>query len=524
MKFEKLFFLSALFTFCAAASARADRFTGLAESNSKDSVVVKLDSTIFSPNGFWSFSDLIPNEPDEVIADRLSCIESEIPLTFNPYVRNFVDYFTIRNRKYTRRMLERENLYFPLFEKHLKANNMPTELKYLAVVESALNPKAKSAVGAMGLWQFMPATGNDFQLIQNSFYDERMDPEQSTIAACKFLRSLHRMFGDWELALAAYNCGPGNVRKAIKRAGGGKQTFWAIFPYLPKETRGYVPSFTAVMYAMNYADHHKISSDSLLFPIATDTVLLNQGIDLDKFSAELSMDPEELKKLNPALKKNYIPETVRNFAIKVPAEKRVVLAQNRSTIFTNSKFISPVYKAPVPVMVAKAEKPEPVKPEMPKTEADSANSTQQQIAYKVKRGDYLAKIAREHNVTMADLKTWNKLKTTNIQVNQELVIFQAATPQDSTQTTLLASAETKPAEEATTEVKPTQAPVVKTAMVKKPAPVKHLKEKMIIHSVQPGDTLWNISKKYNGISVEDIKKKNKLKSDELKPGQKLVIS
>ena len=521
MKFEKLSLLTLLFTFCAAFSARADRFTGLDESNPKDSVVVKLDSTIFKPNGFWSFSDLIPNETDEVIADRLSCLQSEIPLTFNPYVRNFVDYFTIRNRKYTRRMLERENLYFPLFEKYLKEHNMPTELKYLAVVESALNPKAKSGVGAMGLWQFMPATGNDFKLIQNSFYDERMDPEQSTIAACKFLRSLYKMFGDWELALAAYNCGPGNVRKAIKRAGGGTQTFWAIFPYLPKETRGYVPSFTAVMYAMNYADHHKISSDSLQFAIATDTVLLNQGIDLDKFSAELRMDPEELKKLNPALKKNYIPETVRNFAIKVPAEKRVVIAQNRSNIFTNSKFISPVYKAPEPVMVAKVEKTEPVKTETPKTETDS--TSQQQIAYKVKRGDYLAKIAREHNVTMADLKTWNKLKTTNVQVNQELVILQPAAPQDSAQTTLLASSETKSAVE-NPEVKANQTPVVKTAMVKHTAPVKHLKEKMIIHSVQPGDTLWNISKKYNGISVEEIKKKNKLKSDELKPGQKLVIS
>lgn len=521
MKFEKLFLLSFLFTFCAAASARADRFAGLDEGKSKDSVVVKLDSTIFSPNGFWSFSDLIPNEPDEVIADRLSCLESEIPLTFNPYVRNFVDYFTIRNRKYTRRMLERENLYFPLFEKYLKQYNMPTELKYLAVVESALNPKAKSVVGAMGLWQFMPATGNDFQLVQNSFYDERMDPEQSTIAACKFLRSLHRMFGDWELALAAYNCGPGNVRKAIKRAGGGTQTFWAIFPYLPKETRGYVPSFTAVMYAMNYAGHHKISSDSLQFAVATDTVLLNQGLDLDKFSAELSMDPEELKRLNPALKKDHIPETVRNFAIKVPAEKRVILAQNRSAIFTNSKFISPVYKAPEPVMVAKAEKPEPVKTETPAIATDS--TSQQQIAYKVKRGDYLAKIARDQNVTINDLKTWNNLKTSSVMVNQELVIYKPAVPQDSTKTTLLASAEIKSTEE-TTEVKQNQTPVVKTALAKKTVPVKNLKEKMIIHSVQPGDTLWNISKKYNNISVEDIKKKNKLKSDELKPGQKLVIS
>ncbi len=518
MRSEKLLILTFVLTVWATASANAGRFTGPDKSISKDSLITKLDSTVFSASGFWNFMDLIPNETDEVIADRLSCLESEIPLTFNPYVRNFVDYFTIRNRKYTRRMLERENLYFPLFEKYLKEYNMPMELKYLAVVESALNPKAKSYVGALGLWQFMPATGKDFKLEQNSFYDERMDPEQSTIAACKFLRQLHRMFGDWELALAAYNCGPGNVRKAIKRAGGGKQTFWAIFPYLPKETRGYVPSFTAVMYAMNFADQHKISSDELLYAIATDTVLLNQGLDLSKFSFELNMSAEELRDLNPALKQNYIPETVRNFAIKVPAEKREILAQNRSNIFTIARYEAPkpVHKTPLPapdpVLVAKEETTQPV-----------ADSLQQRIPYQVKRGDYLARIAKEHNVTTAELIAWNNLKNSNVMVNQQLVILKPAPIKlDSLQTAqVLALAETKAAEPEV--VAP--APVTKVAAVKKAAPARVIsKEKIIIHSVQPGDTLWNISKKYNGISVEAIKKKNQLKSDELKPGQKLVIS
>lgn len=520
MKFEKPFLLTLVLTVWTAAAARADRFVGLDESSSKDSLVIRLDSLTFGPNGFWSFSDLIPNESDEVIADRLSCLESEIPLTFNPYVRNFIDYFTIRNRKYTRRMLERENLYFPLFEKYLKQYNMPTELKYLAVVESALNPKAKSHVGALGLWQFMPATGNDFNLVQNSFYDERMDPEQSTVAACKFLRQLYKMFGDWELALAAYNCGPGNVRKAIKRAGGGTQTFWAIFPYLPKETRGYVPSFTAVMYAMNYAGKHKITSDALQFPVSTDTVLVNHGIDLEKFSTALNLEPETLKNLNPALKKAYVPETVKNFPIKVPAEKRVMLAQNRSSILTNARFYEPkpLQSTPAPVMIAKAEKPDAAPAPTPKTAADT---TQQQVAYQVKRGDYLEKIAKAHNVTVADLKTWNNLKSNVVMANQQLVIVKPVA-QDSVQTTMLASA--KPvAEPESEEKKP--AKITQTATVKKAVPARNLaKEKIIIHSVQPGDTLWNISRKYNGISVEDIKKKNKLKSDELKPGQKLVIS
>ncbi|MBK0401586.1 LysM peptidoglycan-binding domain-containing protein [Adhaeribacter sp. BT258] len=522
MKFGKLFLVTLFVSVWQPAWADSERKPGLQKKLSKDSVSLKLDSAFTFPERFFSFSELIPNEPDEVIQDRLSCIKSSIPLTFNPFVRSYVDYFTIRNRKYTRRMLERENLYFPLFEKYLKKHNMPEELKYLAVVESALNPKAKSHVGALGLWQFMPATGGDFKLVQNAYYDERMDPEKSTEAACKFLRQLHNMFGDWELALAAYNCGPGNVRKAIAKAGGGKQTFWAIFPYLPKETRGYVPSFTAVMYAMNYAGHHKITSDSLQFAIATDTVLLNQGIDLAKFSAELNMSPEALKNLNPSLKKDYLPETVRNFAIKVPAEKRPILAQNRSTILDNSRYFSPkpvqpklTPQEPEPVMIAK---------QAPEKQPDSSAESLQKLPYTVKRGDFLGKIAKEHNVTVEDLKTWNNLKSTNVMVNQKLVIHQPAVT-DSAQTTALASAEVKTTEETVAETKPAPVQIAKASPVKKTVARKVApKAPIIIHSVQPGDTLWNISKKYEGITVEEIKKKNNLKTNELKPGQKLVIS
>ena len=513
MKFGKLLLVTLLASAWKTAAADSGRNPRLQKSFPKDSVSIKLDSTFTLPDGFFSFSEMIPNEPDEVIQDRLSCIKSSIPLTFNPFVRSYVDYFTIRNRKYTRRMLERENLYFPLFEKYLAKYNMPVELKYLAVVESALNPKAKSVVGALGLWQFMPETANDFRLVQNSFYDERMDPEKSTEAACKFLRQLYNIFGDWELALAAYNCGPGNVRKAIAKAGGGKPGFWEIFPYLPKETRGYVPSFTAVMYAMNYAKHHKITSDSLQFAVATDTVLVSQGIDLAKFSAALNMKPEELKNLNPALKKDHIPETVRNFAIKVPAEKRPVIAQNRSVILDKARYITPKpINAEPPVMIAK---------QTPEVQFDTTSKNLQKIPYTVKKGDYLAKIAKEHNVTIADLTTWNNLKTSNVMVNQKLVIHQPAVS-DSTQSQALASAEVKPAEETVVETKPVQ--IVKTSSKKVVSPKAAPKAPIIIHSVQPGDTLWNISKKYQGITVDEIKKKNNLKSNELKPGQKLVIS
>ncbi|HSI91741.1 MAG TPA: transglycosylase SLT domain-containing protein [Adhaeribacter sp.] len=504
MKTGKLLFLaSLLFTWICSVPATAGGIpNGPDKSEPKDTTITKLDGSILLSGEFGDFSNLIPNETDELIADRLSCIESSIPLTFNPYVRNFVDYFTIRNRKYTRRMLERENLYFPLFEKYLAKHNMPTELKYLAVVESALNPTAKSWVGALGLWQFMPATGKDFRLVQNEYFDERMDPEKSTEAACKFLRQLHNMFGNWELALAAYNCGPGNVRKAIRKAG-GVHDFWTIFPYLPKETRGYVPSFTAVMYAMNYADAHRISSDSILFAVLTDTLIINNGLDLAKFSCELNLETEALRSLNPALKKDYLPETVRNYPLKVPAEKRTMLAHYRSDIIARSRFVvpQPVQKQPEPVMLAR--------------QSDTAAA---KITYVVKAGDNLSKIALAHNTTVSDLKTWNELKNNTINASQKLVIFKPGAVADTTAATALASAETKPAEEASPEVK-----VAKTT-AKAPATKKMPKQKIIIHSVQPGDTLWNISRMYEGISVDEIKKKNNLKSNQLKPGQKLVIS
>jgi membrane-bound lytic murein transglycosylase D len=512
MKLGKLFCATLLLTFPAL---NATVFAGGAErvkkSFPKDSTVTRLDSATLTPERLFEFGNLIPMESDETIQDRLSCIKSSIPLEYNAYVRSFIDYFTIRNRKYTRRMLERENLYFPLFEKYLAKHNMPAELKYLSVVESALNPKAKSAVGAIGLWQFMPATGNDFKLVQNAWYDERMDPEKSTEAACKFLRQLHNIFGDWELALAAYNCGPGNVRKAITRAG-GKRDFWAIFPYLPKETRGYVPSFTAVMYAMNYAAAHKITSDSLLYAVATDTVLINQSLDLAKFSAELNLTTEELRNLNPAIKKDHLPESVRKYALKVPVEKRPVLAQNRSTILANSRF-----SVPAPVV-----KEEPVVLAAQQTIAQPDSSTKALLpeTYVVKKGDYLAKIAKEQNVTLADLKSWNNLKTNNVLANQKLVLYKPAAPADSAS---LALASAVPTSEKEPETSLKNEPV-KKSHAGRSSHKSMPKQKLIIHSVQPGDTLWNISRKYNGISVEAIKKRNKLKSNELKPGQKLVIS
>jgi len=470
----------------------------------------RIDTSLLSPDELALLVEYIPNEPNEVIADRLSCIETEIPLEFNSYVRNFIDYFTIRNRKYTRTMITRENVYFPMYEKYLKKHNMPMELKYLSIVESGLNPKAQSPVGAAGLWQFMKPTAGDFGLKYNQYVDERLDPEKSTDAALRFLRRLHNTYDDWELALAAYNCGPGNVNRAIRRAGGGKKTFWEIFPYLPKETRGYIPSMTAVIYAMHHAADHNIFSDSILYQPQVTYMEVSQELDVERLAEELHMTPAQLLALNPELKQSVIPKHLR-YKLRIPTERAALMAsaEDKSCILLAAAPVHEQLKkrepAEAPVMLASARKGQPA--EAPEEKALATETEDgapgEKTFYTVRRGDNLTQIAVRHQVTLAQLKEWNDLKGSSLQPNQKLVIYQPAAAADK-QTVLLVSNETP---------KPTAKTVA-----------RQVQQKQVIHHVQPGDTLWNISQRYNGISIEQIKKLNKLKSDNLKPGQKLILS
>ncbi|MDX5438193.1 MAG: LysM peptidoglycan-binding domain-containing protein, partial [Pontibacter sp.] len=396
-----------------------------------------------------------------------------------------------------RTMLTRENVYFPLFEKYLKKHNMPDELKYLAIVESGLNPLAQSPVGAAGLWQFMKPTGREYGLHQTSYVDERLDPEKSTEAAMLFLRRLYKYYGDWELALAAYNCGQGNVNKAIRKAG-GKKSFWDIFPYLPRETRGYVPSMTAVRYAMQYAGEHHIFSDSILYQPEVAYLEVTQEVSLDKLAQELHLAPAELLALNPELKKTTIPGN--KYKLRVPATRSALLAtaDDKNCILLAAAPTPAPSRSPepdeTPVLLASAKKEEPAA-----TEGKAASAKTEKITYTVQRGDNLIQIAKRHDVTVEQLKDWNNLSNSNIAANQKLLIVQQA----SEATAVLAVNKN-------TEPKPESKPAVD-------------RQELIYH-VQPGDTLWQISRKYNGVSVEQIKKLNKLKSNDLKPGQKLILS
>lgn len=248
--------------------------------NQGENGFIAAEEEVIQPTYHYEF---IPDFTYDEVDQRVKKMDTGMPFELNETIFAFINYFTVRNREYSKMTLARKEIYFPLFEKELKEHDMPEEIKYLAIIESGLNPKAKSRVGAMGLWQFMPATGRVYDLHVTRDVDDRMDPELATEAACRYLKSLHRMFDDWELALAAYNCGPGNVRKAIRRSG-GKRTFWGIYNWLPRETRGYIPQFQAIMYVFNYADEHNLILEDGTFPIAHEKVRFDQELDLKRLA------------------------------------------------------------------------------------------------------------------------------------------------------------------------------------------------------------------------------------------------
>ena len=280
--------------------------------------------------------DYIPaDETPELIADRLGCLQQTIELSYNSKVHAFIDYFTVRDRDYTKMVLRRRDLYFPLFEKKLREYNLPDELKYLSIIESGLNPRAMSVARAVGLWQFMSGTGKYFGLHSDWFLDDRMDPEKATDAACRYLSQLYAIFHNWHLALAAYNSGPGTVRWAVRRSG-YKKTFWEIYPFLPRETRSYVPQYIAIIYAVNYADEHNIHEDQREEILPYDTISLNRFLHLDTFARLTGTCVEDLQMLNPHFKRNAVPEDGKLRAIKVPKSAKEVLTQNRKIILDSA--------------------------------------------------------------------------------------------------------------------------------------------------------------------------------------------
>ncbi len=417
----------------------------------------------------WEY---IPGDDDPVvIADRLRCIEKSIPLHYNEKIHGFINYFTVKDRAYTRMIIQRMNLYFPLFEKYLKEYGLPDELKYLSIIESGLNPKAVSRARAVGLWQFMSATGRYFGLHIDWYIDERMDPEKSTKAACLYLKQLYGMFGDWELALAAYNSGPGNVKKAIRRAG-YKKSFWEIYPYVPRETRSYVPQFVAITYTMNHlSEHNFLMEEQEAFPVS-DTLLVKKYMHLPTLAKLTRSCMEDILKLNPSIQHQALPDLHKPYKLYVPVSTKTTLETNRWAILDSASSTG--------------------KKELELLARNSPGSTygKDKIVYKVKSGDVLGSIAIRHNVKVTDLKKWNNLSSNTIRIGQRLNIW------------------TKPSAYVKSQ---------ESIALAKPIPASKT------YTVQSGDTLWDISQKFQGLTIQKLKELNNLENAKIQPGQKLVV-
>ncbi|WP_052732852.1 LysM peptidoglycan-binding domain-containing protein [Hymenobacter terrenus] len=369
----------------------------------------------------------------EIVCDRVSCFETDVPHQFNNSVMAYVTLFTARNRSYMQRVLERENFYFPIFEKYLAQYNLPIDLKYLAVVESALIPTAKSPVGATGLWQFMGPTANDLRLKRDEWIDERMAPEKATEAACKHLRYLYGIFHDWELVLAAYNWGAGSVQRVMRRT--GKKTFWDLYPYMPAETRNYVPTFTAIMYSMKYAEAHGLRTDKLSYQYAEplDTLgLRGQAFDLRRLSRACGYeDSLYLTRFNPELRRAALPAGYRPYVVRYPAAAAVHLGDvDRKTLLEYCQPAAALPQALVP-LPPRLEGVEPwvsrevlAATEGPRADEKTAAPRFRRVPHKVRRGETLASLAERFEVSQAQLRRWNELpKGRPLKPGKRLVIF-----------------------------------------------------------------------------------------------------
>ncbi|MDR0961917.1 MAG: transglycosylase SLT domain-containing protein [Mediterranea sp.] len=352
-----------------------------------------------------------PVYPDSVYVERLTRMETVMEMPYNDVVRRFIDRYTGRYRKQVSFMLGASHFYMPLFEEALDAYNLPLELRYLPIIESALNPSAVSRAGASGLWQFMLYTGRLYGLESNSLVDERRDPIKATWAAAHYLKDLYDIYGDWNLVIAAYNCGPGNVNKAIRRSG-GKNDYWAIYNYLPRETRGYVPAFIAANYVMTYYREHNICPMKADMPISTDTLKVTRDLHLQQIAALCNISMSELRSLNPQYKRDIIPGGTKPQTLRLPLtdvgtfidREDSIYAYRRDELFTKRSLVA------IP---------------------DSRSSYQRAVpgkgtptVYKIRSGDNLGSIAQRYGVTVNQLRRWNGISGSNIRAGKTLNIYQ----------------------------------------------------------------------------------------------------
>ena len=342
------------------------------------------------------------NVSDEELMRRLSAMNAYITIPFNETVKNYMILYSEKMPRHMENMMGRSLYYFPIFEEILAKYGLPLELKYMSIIESNLNPVAESRAGALGIWQFMYRTGKLYGLKINSFMDERLDVEKSADAAARYLRDAYNVFGDWNLAISAYNCGSGNVNKAIKRAG-GKMDFWSIYPYLPRETRGYVPAFIGAMYAFHYAKEYGLQPADVGMPAKVDTFEIRRNLHFKQINEVVGVPLETVKLLNPQYTHEIIPGNSGACVLNLPYSwTGAFLAADQDSLYLHRAG-------------------ELLNAQVLKNIEESGGETR--IAYKVKSGDYLGKIAQRNHCTVAQLKKWNHLRSDKLRVGQILYIY-----------------------------------------------------------------------------------------------------
>jgi membrane-bound lytic murein transglycosylase D len=426
----------------------------------------------------------------ELLKQRLQILDSKsaFHIEYNPGLENIIKHYLKNRSRAYERLMALSQYYFPIFEESLAKYNVPLEIKYLAVVESALNPLAVSKAGATGLWQFMYATGKQYNLDITTYTDERSDMLKATEAACQYMVNMYAIFGDWDLVLASYNAGPGNVAKAIRRSG-GKQNYWNIRPYLPKETQGYVPAFIATMYVFEFHKEHGIKPNkAIVNHFETDTIMVKNKMTFKQISDLLSISEDQIRFLNPQYKRDFIPyQADKKHFLRLPLDKVAVFTSNEPQIYA----------------YAAHEFDKREKPYSHSDEAESTGIVSKTKYHKVKRGESLGLIANKYNVSVSEIKKWNHLRSNTITTGKSLKIV-------TEERVVVAPKKVKPKTEVVS-VDTTSSKVVKA------------KDSTKMHQVVKGDNLSQIALKYE-VSKEDLKEWNNLEDDNIKLGSSLIIS
>lgn len=467
----------------------------------------------------------IPAFSDEEYCERLERLNDMSPfhLDCNPITLSVLKNWGEKKRSFIKIVMGRSGLYFPLYEAKLAEYGLPLELKYLSVIESGLRPQVKSKAGALGLWQFMYGTGQHYGLLENSYIDERMDPEKETDAACRFLKQLYGIYGDWNLALAAYNAGPGNVNKAIRRSG-NKKTYWEVRPFLPTETQGYVPAFIAATYYMNYYNEHNIKPAEVKTNFYTlDTICLQKAVHMSTISKLMDWNLEEIKELNPIYKTAYIPKASPASCVYGPSDIISRLAGLEDSLFALEESIYfPKKPEPTPII------------DTTKNRDSTIVAQINEIKHSVKAGETVKTISTKYGVTVEQIMTWNELSTAILSVGQELKIKQSELPKQNspsqqstnpssntntqkTNTTPAQTTKTNPSTNNTTPKTDNKTTATTKTQTKKPTDTKKY------HTVKKGDTFTRIASN-NGLTVQQLKKLNPgVNAGTIKAGQKIRI-